>query len=199
MAMSAYGECAHLRRALCMQHCSHPPFPSHCSHACTAGIARCRPAHWQAHHHPGTSAGAPHPTARPSNPARPAHSQLQRTHQLLAPAPAVHPHWQDGRSEVFPTLRLRQAQLFSTRSSPPSSSWSTSILSRPRRAPLDLSPSLWFGAAGWSRRGRIGALYRRRWRRGVAGCAGCPPSPLLDCLLGSRRAASEPPGRARVM
>ena len=51
----------------------------------------------------------------------------------------------------------------------------------------------------WSRRGRIGAPCRRRWRRGVAGCAGCPPSPLLGCQLGSRRAASEPPGRARVM
>lgn len=139
MAMSAYGQSPQVRRALCMQHCSHPPFPSHCSHACTAGIARCRCGDSQAHHHPGTSAGAPHPTARPSNPARPAHSQLQRTPQHLAPAPAVHPPWQDGRSEVFPTLRLRQVELFSTRSSPPSSSWSTSILSRPRRAPLHLS------------------------------------------------------------
>ena len=62
MAMSAYGESAHLRRALCMQHCSHPPFPSHCSHACTAGMARCRCADSQARHHPGTSAGVPHPT-----------------------------------------------------------------------------------------------------------------------------------------
>ena len=199
MAMSAYGQSSQVRRALCMQHCSHCPFASHCSHACTAGIARCRCPDWKAHHHPGTSAGAPHPTARPSNPARPAHSQLQRTPQLLAPAPAVHPHWQDGRSEVFNTLRLRQVELFSTRSSPPSCSWSTSMFSRPRRAPHAISPSFVVRRAGWPCRGRIGAPCRRRWRRGVAGYAGCLPSPLLGSPLGSRRAASEPPGRARVM
>ena len=173
MAMSAYGRPAKVRRALCMQHCSHPPFPSHCSRTRAPQVAWCTFARGQAQRHPGTSAGAPHPTARPSNPARPAHSQLQRTHQLLAPAPAVHPPWQDGRSEVFPTLRLRQAQLFSTRSSPPSSSWSTSILSRPRRAPLDLSPLFVGRRGGWPWRDRIGALYRRRRRRGVAEYAGC--------------------------
>ena len=49
--MSAYDECAEVRRALCTHQSTNPPFPPHRSHPCFTGLSRCSPAHSQEPQH----------------------------------------------------------------------------------------------------------------------------------------------------
>ena len=65
ITVSAYNECAPVRRALCMQHTTHPPFPPHRSHPCSTGLSRCSGAHSQMLQHLLSRGGAPPPAAQP--------------------------------------------------------------------------------------------------------------------------------------
>ena len=63
--MSAYDECAGVRRALCMHQTTDPPFAPHRSHPCSTGLSRCSPAHSQEPQHLLSRGGAPPPAAQP--------------------------------------------------------------------------------------------------------------------------------------
>ena len=65
ITMSAYDEGAKVRRALCMHHCTNPPFAPHRSHPCSTGLSWCRCAPSQMLQHLVSRGGAPPPAAHP--------------------------------------------------------------------------------------------------------------------------------------
>ena len=66
ITMSAYDEGAKVRRALCMNHTTSPPFPPHRSHPCSTGLLSwCSLAPPHKPQHLVSRGGAPPPAAQP--------------------------------------------------------------------------------------------------------------------------------------